>query len=489
MKFASKSVASPARATITVLPAPRYRGFLVVGLGLLLAAGPAAVSDASAFFLFDPPAASPPPAPASPGVTAPPKARKHRPKQVDRIDPAEKKIPPIATGLLQIVISIDTQRLTLYSNGVAVAHSTVSTGVPGHPTPTGVFSVIEKQRFHRSNLYSDAPMPFMQRITWSGVALHEGVVPGRPASHGCIRMPAQFARQMWNTTRRGVRVIIARSEVVPVDITHPRLFVPKPVSPVSPAPSGPPVADQPAHRAQAGGAIKTAEVTDPATATDAVQSNRAHNAKYRVGVVEIIRAAAGLATKVTDGIASIAAAASATLTSAVRTADTIAVAKKAADHLAKVEGMRKAGPISVFVSRKEKKLFVRHKFAPVFEAPVTIRDAEKPLGTHVFTAFEVKDDGAAMRWTVATMPTETQAKPEPQKVRRRGIARIENEPEPPAVVLPPTAALAALDRIEIPQEALDRISELLTPGASLVVSDQGLGPETGRGTDFIVVTR
>jgi hypothetical protein len=94
-----------------------------------------------------------------------------------------------------------------------------------------------------------------------------------------------------------------------------------------------------------------------------------------------------------------------------------------------------------------------------------------------------------MRWTVATMPTETQAKPEPPKVRRRGIARIENEPEPPAVVLPPTAALAALDRIEIPQEALDRISELLTPGASLVVSDQGLGPETGRGTDFIVVTR
>lgn len=494
MNVALGSVANSARATISVWHAPRYRGLVVAGLGLILAAGPVAVPDASAFFLFDPPAASPPPVPASPGVSAPSKPRKHRPKQVDRIDPAEKKIPPIATGLLQIVIAIDTQRLTLYSDGVAVAHSRVSTGVPDHPTPTGVFSVIEKQRFHRSNLYSDAPMPFMQRITWSGVALHEGVVPGRPASHGCIRMPAQFARQMWNTTKRGARVIIARSDVVPVEIAHPHLFVPKPVPPVAPAPSGPPVADQPAHRAQAGGPIKTAEVTDPATTTDASRPGGVvrGGARHRTGLVDMIRAAAVLAAKLPGGIATFATAIGAKLDGAVKTAKTVAVAKKAADHVKMVEAMRKAGPISIFVSRKEKKIFVRHKFTPVFEAPVTILDPGAPIGTHVFTAIETRDEGAAMRWTVATMPTDTQAKPEPPKVRRGGgAARMEREPEPepPAVALPPTAALAALDRIEIPRDALDRISELLTPGASLVVSDQGLGPETGRGTDFIIVTR
>ena len=131
-------------------------------------------------------------------------------------------------GPLQIVVSIDHQRVTLFSNGVRVAQGPVSTGVPGHPTPMGVFSIIEKDRYHRSNLYSNAPMPFMQRITWSGVALHEGVLPGYPASHGCIRMSRDFAQKLWPTTKLGARVIIARGELAPVDFEHPKLFVPKP---------------------------------------------------------------------------------------------------------------------------------------------------------------------------------------------------------------------------------------------------------------------
>ena len=131
-------------------------------------------------------------------------------------------------GPLQIVVSIDHQRVTLFSNGVRVAQGPVSTGVPGHPTPMGVFSIIEKDRYHRSNLYSNAPMPFMQRITWSGVALHEGVLPGYPASHGCIRMSRDFAQKLWPTTKLGARVIVARGELAPVDFEHPKLFVPKP---------------------------------------------------------------------------------------------------------------------------------------------------------------------------------------------------------------------------------------------------------------------
>ncbi|MEA2958478.1 MAG: hypothetical protein QOJ58_3984, partial [Alphaproteobacteria bacterium] len=131
-------------------------------------------------------------------------------------------------GPLQIVVSIDHQKVTLFSNGVRVAQGPVSTGVPGHPTPMGVFSIIEKDRYHRSNLYSNAPMPFMQRITWSGVALHEGVLPGYPASHGCIRMSQDFAQKLWPTTKLGARVIVARGDLAPVDFEHPKLFVPKP---------------------------------------------------------------------------------------------------------------------------------------------------------------------------------------------------------------------------------------------------------------------
>ena len=109
-----------------------------------------------------------------------------------------------------------SKHLTLYSDGQPIAHSRVSTGVPGHATPTGVFSVIQKDRWHRSNIYNNAPMYYMQRITWSGVAMHQGVVPSGPASHGCIRLPEAFARQMWGITKLGARVIVTRGDVTPV---------------------------------------------------------------------------------------------------------------------------------------------------------------------------------------------------------------------------------------------------------------------------------
>jgi hypothetical protein len=134
----------------------------------------------------------------------------------------------IPKGPLQIVVSIARQHVTLYSNGVRVAQSPVSTGVAGHATPTGVFSVIQKDRYHRSNIYSNAPMPFMQRITWSGIAMHEGPLPGHPASHGCIRLTHDFATRLWVTTKLGARVIVARDDVVPLGFAHARLFMPKP---------------------------------------------------------------------------------------------------------------------------------------------------------------------------------------------------------------------------------------------------------------------
>src|SRR6476646_9707035 len=133
-----------------------------------------------------------------------------------------------AKGPLQIIISIEDQRISLYDNGELIARSLVSTGVPSHPTPLGVFSVISKQRWHRSNIYSAAPMPYMQRITWSGIALHAGVLPGYPASHGCISLTDSFATRLWHLTKRGTRVIIAHGDIQPVEINNQRFFSPKP---------------------------------------------------------------------------------------------------------------------------------------------------------------------------------------------------------------------------------------------------------------------
>jgi lipoprotein-anchoring transpeptidase ErfK/SrfK len=155
--------------------------------------------------------------------------------------PGSEDLADKAKGVLAVVISIDKQQLTLYSDGHPIAHSRVSTGVPGHPTPTGVFSIIEKDRWHRSNIYDNAPMFYMQRITWSGVAMHQGVVPNGPASHGCIRLPEAFARQMWGITKLGVRVIVTQSdEVTPVAITNERLFIIKLPEPKSEPEATPP---------------------------------------------------------------------------------------------------------------------------------------------------------------------------------------------------------------------------------------------------------
>ena len=130
----------------------------------------------------------------------------------------------------------------------------------GHSTPMGVFSVIQKHKMHRSNIYSDAPMPYMQRITWSGVAMHAGVLPGYPASHGCIRMPMAFAVKMWNWTRMGARVIVTPGPITPASFSHPLLVaqkvVPQPLIANDPATDAPAVKSD--KGADAGHATKPA---------------------------------------------------------------------------------------------------------------------------------------------------------------------------------------------------------------------------------------
>jgi hypothetical protein len=167
----------------------------------------------------------------TPGIARPARAKasRHGDKKPGAV--VEKESKP--QGPLIISVSIAQQKLRIYDANGLFAETPVSTGMTGHPTPMGVFSVIQKQKFHRSNIYSGAPMPFMQRITWSGVAMHAGVLPGYPASHGCIRMPAAFAVKMYSWTRMGARVIVAPGDVTPASFSHPLLaavkVVPQPV--------------------------------------------------------------------------------------------------------------------------------------------------------------------------------------------------------------------------------------------------------------------
>src|ERR1700687_2211007 len=126
------------------------------------------------------------------------------------------------------IVSLHSQRITVYDANGWILRAPVSSGQKGRETPAGIFSVIQKQAEHYSNLYDDAYMPHMQRITWSGIALHGGPLPGYPASHGCVRMPFDFAERLFDATALGMRVIVAPTDVAPIEIAHPVLFQPKP---------------------------------------------------------------------------------------------------------------------------------------------------------------------------------------------------------------------------------------------------------------------
>src|SRR5262245_23774070 len=141
--------------------------------------------------------------------------------------PAAAQVSYRASGApIMAVVSLGRQEMTVYDAQGKMLQTPVSTGQSGYETPAGLYTVIERKARHYSNLYENAPMPFMQRITWSGIALHAGALPGYPASHGCIRLPYNFAGHLFELSRRGMRVVVARDDMVPVDFAHPALFRP-----------------------------------------------------------------------------------------------------------------------------------------------------------------------------------------------------------------------------------------------------------------------
>jgi lipoprotein-anchoring transpeptidase ErfK/SrfK len=498
---------------------------------------------------------------------------------------AEKETGAKPQGPLIISVSIQNQKVRIYDANGLFAESPVSTGMAGHPTPMGVFSIIQKHKFHHSNIYSGAPMPYMQRITWSGVAMHAGVLPGYPASHGCIRMPMAFAVKMWNWTRMGARVIVTPGEMTPASFSHPLLVtqkvVPQPVAAEEPKVEAP-LGTKGDKGADAGPAAKPADANldqrstvghaeansrTPTQTADA--SGPAPAANTSVTMSDASPAASGEASKAdsapvagsektvetagsdarpteaksaetksagetkpadaettaatqpgeahkNDGVKTatpktetkaVTAKGETPKLDAAKPAEKPAEPVKAADlpaspaevtkdtarlpGVVKPELPKRTGQISVFISRKDSKLYVRQEFKPLFDAPVAIAQSDGPLGTHVFTAEADKNNANLLRWSVVSLPmtarTAARLQDEERPSRRRRIAAAPAEVKP----LPmPNSPAQALDRITIPQDAMARINEALTSGGSIIVSDQGINQgETGDGTDFIVALR
>jgi len=415
-------------------------------------------------------------------------------KQAGPARPTQMTAPRPAADPIMAIVSIKTQQVTFYDADGWILRAPVSTGTTGRETPAGVFAVVEKNKDHHSSLYDDAWMPNMLRITWNGVALHGGPLPGYPASHGCIRMPFDFAAKVFDKAPMGMRVIIAPGDPEPVAFSDPALFVPKQDAidaiPARAAALGRD-ADDAAKAAAAAKAAVAAAKRAAAAAPVAVRNLAAlkKSADAEAARAEKMLAAANADPRKTDEAKAAAqdaqqkAAAKAQALGAqldaaradVKAKQDAAVAAEAAAKAAEAKRVetakgatdaRLAGePVSIFISRATGKLYVRrdtHKKWPdggelydsSLEFPVAIKDPDKPLGTHIFTAVARAEGG--LRWTEVSIDNGDSAKD-------------------------------ALDRITFPQEVLDRIAPTALPLSSIIISDEPLSSETNYRTEFVAV--
>jgi len=392
--------------------------------------------------------------------------------------PTEATAPRDAGDPIMAIVSLKSQQVTIYDADGWILRAPVSTGIKGRETPAGVFSVVEKDKDHHSNLYDDAWMPNMERITWSGIALHGGPLPGYAASHGCIRMPYDFAENLFGRTQVGMRVIIAPNDAEPVAFSDPKLFVPNADALAAAPARAETLAREAADAAKAADDAKTAAAVaarEAATASAAVHKLEIlkSRADAELAFFEKVLAAAKTdqdkaraedlrqkaAAKVADFGTQLDAAradakAKVDAAAAAKDAAKAAEAKRTETAPAARDAKLALEPVSVFISRKTKKLYVRRGFASTIEVPIEIRDPDKPIGTHIFTAVARTDTG--LRWTAVTIDNGDDAKD-------------------------------ALDRISIPQDVLDRIAPTAAPRSSLIISDEPPNREQNYRTEFVVV--
>jgi hypothetical protein len=427
-------------------------------------------------------------------LTATATAKQARPAPV-----TEATAPRDAGEPIMAIVSIKAQKVTFYDAEGWIWRAPVSTGVAGRETPAGVFAVLEKDKDHHSSLYDDAWMPNMQRITWNGVALHGGPLPGYAASHGCVRMPYGFAEKLFDRTRIGMRVIIAPNDAAPVEFSHPALFVPNaeilaaaPVRAAAAAREAEEAAKAVGEtkaaaaaaareatelkatlrkleqqKARADGELKLADRKVAAIKIDPANPNPTTADEVKAQADELKQKAATKAAEAATQLDTARADVTAKLAAAAIAKDAAksAVAKKADAAKAATAAKLAAEPVSIYISRATQMLYVRrntHKpwadggevFDASIEMPVTIRDPDLPIGTHVFTA--VAQTGAGLRWTAVSIDDGDNAKD-------------------------------ALDRIVMPKEVLDRIAPTAVPRSSIIVSDEPLSSETNYRTEFVAV--
>jgi len=334
---------------------------------------------------------------------------------------------PATTETLQVLISIKQQSMQVFSGQRQIGFSPISSGRPGKETPHGIFSVLRKYKFRWSNLYVREPMPFMQRLTWSGIALHAGELPGFPASHGCVRMPDEFAKQLFELETSDRHVIIADKPAIPIGVEHADLL--KPASMVE--------------------TRKYAMVTPKPPLR--VLLTRLTGREKTLNVQKILNKL-GFEAGMPDGYVG------------RKTWRAIHRFQKSADlpangalNDATYHALRSSNGAEDY---PEGHLYVRQGHKPLFDIALPLKNAEEPLGAHLLTLPEEQLDRSKPQWLSVSLEHEMSQ-----------------------------AGLDAFLRFTIPDDVRERIEYRLGAHSSVAISDTGLGPETGRGTDFIVVTK
>ena len=279
-------------------------------------------------------------------------------------------------GPVVVVVSLPEQLVHVYRNGVTIGVSTCSSGKAGNRTPTGVFTILQKRQEHYSSTYDNAPMPNMQRLTWQGVALHAGNLPGYPASHGCIRLPMEFSKLLFSVTDVGTAVIIADQATAFSSVVRPDLVLPK-------------------------------EVAD---AAEAAQE-------------KVLPAGRRPAAAATDPV------------------------------------------MSVLVSGADRKAYLMVDGEVTYETPISVFEAETPLGTHLFSLIGPSADRLSLRWAAFGLGGQPQA----------GVP----------VDLWSNSVLARIDYLDFP--GVRRVAQTLRPGTTMIITELAASPDTRSAPDFTVI--
>jgi hypothetical protein len=393
---------------------------------------------------------------------------------------------------IMAIVSLRDQQITVYDDKGWIMRAPVSSGQRERETPAGIFTILQKNADHYSNIYDDAFMPHMQRLTWSGIALHGGALPGYPASHGCVRMPYDFAEKLFGLTRLGMRVIVSPGAAEPVPIDVSALLRPKTGVLAAAASAAETAEREAAARAEKARSfamrahrewvaamvpVRRMETLRLKAEWNAGLADRAAASATAEGQQQAEEARAGAQARIRELEVQLAAgkeelAPKAAAMTHAREAALAAEELRVQAAETAMKAARALEPVSIFISRKTRRLYVRQSREPIFEAPVTFTDGDRKIGTHIFTA--IGSVGGDLRWNVVSIgghPGKSAAK--------KNVGKND--------MLPASEnATAALGRIIIPGEALDFIAERVRPRSSFIISDEALSPEAGEATEFIV---